>query len=367
MKEEKIKKKILTIKWFLSHTRKLPLFTMDIAAEGYVNPAGKFSKWYYKIDWYYQNILIISKHGMEDSYRDPKDDKRFFQYFSKHELEKKTLIKKASKEIDQRAKQLIGELKHLSKNLSAQELINLFIKIKDVYAHVGTALGITRPIGIYLEERNRKKDIQAFSRIRKIHGKNYGLIERNLDRVFSILAKKWKMDKELIHFLRADEIIKHLHPNSQPNKKELKDRKKCYLLYTTRKGTIILTGKDVFEVETKIRHRQPKLSSNNTILGTVVFSGHAKGVVKIVKSEDELKKIQKGDIIVSPMTQVSFTPYLKKVKAIITDEGGVTCHAAIISRELGIPCIIGTKIATRVLKDGDKVEVDAERGIVKKL
>jgi len=58
---------------------------------------------------------------------------------------------------------------------------------------------------------------------------------------------------------------------------------------------------------------------------------------------------------------------MKKAKAIITDEGGVTCHAAITARELKIPCIIGTKIATKVLKDGDRVEVDAEKGLVRKV
>jgi len=67
------------------------------------------------------------------------------------------------------------------------------------------------------------------------------------------------------------------------------------------------------------------------------------------------------------MTEVDYVPYLKKVKAIITNEGGIVCHAAIISRELGIPCIIGTKIATKVLKDGDIVEVNANKGIIKVL
>ena len=67
------------------------------------------------------------------------------------------------------------------------------------------------------------------------------------------------------------------------------------------------------------------------------------------------------------MTRPEFLPLLRQAKAIITDEGGLTCHAAIISRELGIPCIIGTKMATRILKDGDLVEVDANKGIVRKI
>ena len=65
------------------------------------------------------------------------------------------------------------------------------------------------------------------------------------------------------------------------------------------------------------------------------------------------------------MTRVEFVPMMRKAKAIITDEGGIACHAAIVSRELGVPCVIGTKIATNVLKSGDLVEVDIEEGIVR--
>jgi len=67
------------------------------------------------------------------------------------------------------------------------------------------------------------------------------------------------------------------------------------------------------------------------------------------------------------MTSPEFLPAMKKAKAIITDEGGVTCHAAIVSRELNIPCVIGTKVATKSLKDGDLVEVDTHQGIIRKI
>ena len=67
------------------------------------------------------------------------------------------------------------------------------------------------------------------------------------------------------------------------------------------------------------------------------------------------------------MTRQDFVAVMRKVAAIVTNEGGVTCHAAIIARELGLPCVVGTKIATEVLRDGDLVEVNANKGIVKKL
>ena len=91
------------------------------------------------------------------------------------------------------------------------------------------------------------------------------------------------------------------------------------------------------------------------------------GVVTTEEDMKEIKKIKKGDIIVSPMTTPEYTPILNKVAAIVTDEGGITSHAAVISREMKIPCIIGTKIATKVFKDGYLVEVDANKGIIKKL
>ncbi len=106
-------------------------------------------------------------------------------------------------------------------------------------------------------------------------------------------------------------------------------------------------------------------NTKNIIHGSIAFSGRVIGKVKIVFSPFDFKKIKNGDILVSPMTQPTFVPILSKIAGIVTDEGGVTSHAAIVAREMNKPCIIGTKIATQVLKDGMKVEVDANNGIVK--
>lgn len=95
--------------------------------------------------------------------------------------------------------------------------------------------------------------------------------------------------------------------------------------------------------------------------------GKYQGRVKIVKSEKDFKKVKRNDILICSMTTPNYMPILRKVSAIVTDEGGITCHAAIVSRELKIPCIVGTKIATKVLRNGDLVEVDTEKGVVKKL
>ena len=87
--------------------------------------------------------------------------------------------------------------------------------------------------------------------------------------------------------------------------------------------------------------------------------------IKVVFEYTELDKVKRGDILVTPMTTPNFLPAMNKASAFITDEGGVMCHAAILLRELRKPCIVGTKIATKILKAGDWVEVDANNGVVK--
>lgn len=90
-------------------------------------------------------------------------------------------------------------------------------------------------------------------------------------------------------------------------------------------------------------------------------------MVKIVLKSEDIGKVRDGDILVSSMTRPEMIMAMKKAAAFVTDEGGITSHAAIIAREMKKPCIIGTKIATQVLKDGDLIEVDADNGIVRKL
>ncbi len=98
--------------------------------------------------------------------------------------------------------------------------------------------------------------------------------------------------------------------------------------------------------------------------GSAASPGIIVGTVKLLKSPEENDKIQKGDILVAPMTTPDFVPAMKRAAAIVTDQGGQTSHAAIVSRELGVPCIVGTGIATKKLKTNQIITVDAQNGKV---
>lgn len=98
--------------------------------------------------------------------------------------------------------------------------------------------------------------------------------------------------------------------------------------------------------------------------GISASPGIGTGIVRILRSPKEIDKIKSGDILVAPMTSPDYVPAMKKATAIVTDQGGMTSHAAIVSREMGIPCVVGTKDGTKVLKDGNIVTVNGTSGEV---
>jgi phosphohistidine swiveling domain-containing protein len=127
----------------------------------------------------------------------------------------------------------------------------------------------------------------------------------------------------------------------------------------------IITGKSYQSVEEYFEKKFEVNQTTTSLKGMSASSGTVQGKVKIVLRIEDIEKVNEGDILVASMTRPEMIVAMQKASAFITDEGGITCHAAIVARELKKPCIIGTKIATQVLKDGDLVEVDADAGVVR--
>ncbi|MEK7618213.1 MAG: PEP-utilizing enzyme [Patescibacteria group bacterium] len=100
------------------------------------------------------------------------------------------------------------------------------------------------------------------------------------------------------------------------------------------------------------------------ISGTAASSGVAKGLVRIIQDEKDFSSFQAGEVLVAKITNPIFTPIIFLACAIVTDVGSRLSHAAIVARELGIPAVVGTENATKVLKDGDIVVVDGSKGVV---
>ena len=154
------------------------------------------------------------------------------------------------------------------------------------------------------------------------------------------------------------------------SEKEMKNRLKeqaGYMIAEKEKNEVITSEEFVLKVKPILQTNADKKVSEVSGMCVSTVSGLVRGKVRILMDPHDFNKMKIGDILVAPMTSPEYIMAMRKATAVITDAGGMTCHAAIVSRELGVPCIVGTKIATKVLKDGDLVEVDAEKGIVRKL
>ncbi|GAF99702.1 unnamed protein product [marine sediment metagenome] len=167
---------------------------------------------------------------------------------------------------------------------------------------------------------------------------------------------------DIFHLLTAE--IKDALRNKKDLSKEINQRKKGFGFFITNNKFSVLSGKELEEYKEKYVKEEVKKEVKE-IKGRMASTGFAKGEVKIIRSVSDLTKVNKGDILVASMTTPDFVPAMEKAAAFVTDEGGILCHAAIVSREMEKPCITSTKIATQVLKDGDLVEVDANEGVVK--
>lgn len=108
-----------------------------------------------------------------------------------------------------------------------------------------------------------------------------------------------------------------------------------------------------------------KLANMDSFKGLGASRGVIRGLARVLEDASRLSELQAGEILVTYMTTIEFTPAFRRAGAVITDEGGMSCHAAIVSREFRIPCVVGTKVATRVVRTGDELEVDGGLGVVK--
>ncbi|MBU1118494.1 hypothetical protein KKH43_01275 [Patescibacteria group bacterium] len=177
------------------------------------------------------------------------------------------------------------------------------------------------------------------------------------------VSKRYKMNTDDFEWLWYDEI-KQILRGGTANKKEIEKRKKATFVLLQKNSIKTLSGR---EAQTAAQQELDVECSHELLLtGIAASKGQARARVKVCcGAKDALKKVKKGDILVCGMTLPDYVPAMEKAAAIITDEGGLTCHAAIISRELEIPCVVGTKKATYVLSDGDLVKVNATKGEVK--
>lgn len=184
--------------------------------------------------------------------------------------------------------------------------------------------------------------------------------------ILSNISKKMSINYDDLLFLLPNEIIDFKNKGNKLKEIIERRKKKNAVVYTDADNSVKIID-DPASIEVWSKKFLPKRYSGRVkkINGQIGYEGKVSGRVVIIRSKEDFHKMRKGLIIVAPMTTPEYVLIMQKSGAIITDMGGVLSHATIVSREMKKPCIIGTKIATQVLKDGDFVEVDANSGIIR--
>ncbi len=158
-------------------------------------------------------------------------------------------------------------------------------------------------------------------------------------------------DEEIIELAKYVKQLEDHYKKPQDSEWAI-EKEKVYIVQTRAVTTL------------KERTLGAEIPGDAIVRGQTASAGVASGTVKIVRSAADLAKVIEGDILVTEMTNPDMVVAMKKAAAIITDQGGITAHAAIVSREMGIPCIVGTENATKILNDGNIITVDATHGKV---
>ncbi len=228
-----------------------------------------------------------------------------------------------------------------------QDTENQFKKIVEKYnldEEIVSLAKITQK-GAYLQDKRKKTQLIATNRLNRLYQHLAGILKIDLDKA---LYMSWE---EIDYFIDKKDLHELFLRSKQCRVVLCKQKRKFYT-------------KDVDKILNIFENKYIQ-KNKGEIKGTVAQAGKVRGEVKLACDNKQLSNFPEGKILVALMTTPDYVVAMKKAKAIITDDGGITSHAAVVSRELGVPCIVGTKNATKVLKDGDLVEVDANKGIVK--
>lgn len=176
----------------------------------------------------------------------------------------------------------------------------------------------------------------------------YNLKELNPDEVVSALVKNWSKKK-------VQTLVRVRHALSG------------YVVYAGKPVSLDSGAASRLKQLVESSVRKPQEGVEDVFKGTPASRGVARGRAIVVMSSHEAATIKKGDILIAPATSADFVPAMRKAGAIVTQMGGLTSHAAVVAREFGVPCIVGVPNIVSCLKTGDMVEVDANRGVVRKI
>lgn len=298
----------------------------------------------------FNKIFIFYKDGLMSAYYYVPDVENF---------QRRAVIyiqnKSGHTNLEQRVDELVFSVEELKKkNLYCKED---FTALRVLFDKTHLYVGIIKTAG------DASLDTATFEKLltlRKRIETTFFDLNDILERIAIQISSKAGITKEDSMSLKYEEVIYFFEHGSFPSLEVLKSRSEQLALYITPQGFIELNETEYKRILDEIN----KDLSSKVLRGQIAYKGTVRGRCAVVRKFSADADIPEGSILVTGMTDPRFVPMMKKAAAIVTDAGGALCHAAIVARELKIPCIVGTRVATELLKTGYEVEVDAYEGVV---
>ena len=291
--------------------------------------------------------------------RDKQEAEAGFKFFSKRD---------SVQEYTKKVREVLRKQKLLKeKHLSLMTIIKISREFNGVYAMTEEA-SLKK-----FEATEDKKTWSKFKKIAELRLRMRKELESILylksDKALDELARLNKMKRGDLFFYTYEELQSLLNKHEKVASRTVQDRKRGYVYLIKDGKPVLFTGKKFRAISNELR--KAYIGKNvKELKGRAVSGGIVRGKVQLVLNNSknldaQIRRFKKGMILVTEMTRPKTLIACYRARAIITDEGGIVSHAAITARELKIPCVVGTKIATKVLKNGDMVEVNAAKGIIK--
>ena len=245
--------------------------------------------------------------------------------------------------------------------LSPEEFLNIFPEFRVKYPAFGPYVVATKMAFDFLPP-NKQTVASKLEDARKYSEKFYFYSGTLLNQVVRLVASRTNYPEDLIRQLTTEELQIYIDSNKLPSKSELESRATIVAIYLQNGKRYLLSESQISSVQKYWRKDVRK----DELHGITAYPGKVIGRVRIIHDYRN-SFLRKGEILVTGMTDPNFLPIIQKASAVVADNGGMLSHAAIAAREMKKPCVVGTKFATQIFKDGDMVEVDAGKGVVRKI
>ena len=308
----------------------------------------------------FPSAIIISRDGMSDCYFKTTDRKRYGANLIRRYGASIHTIRKFCSILKEKAHALTTFMHdHPAQHLD-RRTFNQFLTL--FYQYTGYHIGPRHMID-FLPPLKVQRFLADLKEVRIAVEHMYPDTEEYIRAFAETIAKRTTYTAPMILHATHNEFNYLLLTGTLPPKKTLSSRIGLTALIFTKTTHRVLTANNARAIEKTLNTVEP----TDTLTGTIAYPGKAVGTVHVVLNPNETSTFKEGDILVTGMTRPDFIHLMRKAGAIVTDAGGMLCHAAITAREFKKPCIIGTRFASTAFKTGDCVEVDANNGIVKKI